>query len=199
MESYPSILSYLHDPELPPLLIENFFRAAFDYADARPWTRLEARSAFPILLSFEATAPPVRRMAMILGGEHSGGDVQGLVLCDELPEPEVGTYAVPALTVLFAGSPDPELDLTWRGRPLPRSRTGLLAWPTVHEGIDRVRAPRRSELLMMTLGLRSVRVFLATYPSALLDDGAVCPHRIEVDIDGLPGRTRVRASSASWT
>ena len=48
----PSILSYLHDPDLPPELIERFFRAALDYADARPWARLCPAAHFPILLDF---------------------------------------------------------------------------------------------------------------------------------------------------
>jgi hypothetical protein len=181
----PSILSYLHDPDLPPELVETFFRAALDYADARPWARLQPAAQFPILLEFAEPEPGARRLAMILGGEGSGGDALGLVLVEDLPGEEDG-MAHPALTVLYAGYPEPDMaPIRWRGRPLPRSRAGLLPWPTVHDVDDRVRAPRRAELGMLTCGLLGVLRLLSDYPSPRLCDSDLHPHGCELQVDGL--------------
>lgn len=189
----PSILSYLRDPELPPDLIEAFFRAAIEYADARPWTRLLPAAHFPILLEFDE--PRARRLAMILGGEGSGGDALGLVLVEDLPGEDDG-MPHPALTVLYAGYPEPDMaPIRFQGRPLPRSRAGLLPWLTVHDVDDRVRAPRRQELAMMTGGLLGVLRFLGGYPSPRLDDNDLHPHGCELHVEGLPGDLRLRAST----
>lgn len=196
----PSILSYLHDPELPTSLIEGFFSAAIDYADAGPWDRLRHASHFPVLLEVrQAGARPQRRLAMILGGAGSGGDALGLVLVEDLPEVPEGGEAVlshPALTVLYAGYPDEDMaPLRWRGGVLPRSRAGLLPWPTVHDIDDRVRAPGRQELALLTAGLLVMNKFLRGYPDAMLDDHAPRLHRCEVTYEAAPERLRVGAST----
>ncbi|MCS6912710.1 MAG: hypothetical protein RMK29_17990 [Myxococcales bacterium] len=190
-----AILSYLVDPELPASLIEGFFRAAVEFADARPWGRLQPAASFPILLQYLDPPPEAQRLALMLGGAQSGGDALGLVLVQDLPQEEDGHLTHPALSVLYAGYPEHTMvPLRWRGRPLPRSRAGLLAWPTVHDVDGRVRAPRRQELEMLTCGLLAVLRFLDGYPSHALDDAAPHPHRCELTIEGLPGRVRVCAT-----
>lgn len=191
----PSILSYLVDPELPSGLIEDFFRAAVEFADARPWGRLQPAACFPILLHYLDPPPGAKRLAMMLGGGQSGGDALGLVLVEDLPPEEDGCLPHPALSVLYAGYPEHDMaPLRWRGRPLPRSRAGLLAWPTVHDVDGRVRAPRRQELEMLTCGLLAVLRFLDGYPSHALDDAAPHPHRCDLTLEGLSGRVRMRAT-----
>jgi hypothetical protein len=195
----PSILSYLHDPDLSPELIETFFRAALDYADARPWARLVPAAHFPILLEWSEPDPRARRLAMILGGEGSGGDALGLVLVEDLPGEADDGMPHPALTVLYAGYPEPDMaPIRWRGRPLPRSRAGLLPWPTVHDVDDRVRAPRCAELSMLTCGLLGVLRFLADYPSPRLDDADLHPHGCDVTVEGLPGRGSIRLRASTF-
>ncbi len=179
---------------MPPRLIEAFFRAAIEYAEEQPWSRLSPVSHFPLLLTFRLSTPsasdlsPTRRLAMIMGGEQSGGDALGLVLCEELPEAPGSAaegLSSPALTVIYAGYPDPGVQpILWRGEPLPRSRAGLLAWPTIHDVDGRVRAPRRAELLMLTSGLLAVRCFVAGYPGRTLDDNDPKPHRCEIAVEG---------------
>jgi hypothetical protein len=146
----PSILAYLSDPSVEPELIGAFFHTAIAYVDTLPWSHLTGESP-PILLDFYALDPPVCHLAMIVSG-----DALGLALVRGLPEPAAG-LSHPALTVLFAGYPDASCaPLRWRGQELPRSRAGLLAWPTVHDVDDRVRAPHRDELQLLTWGLFAV-------------------------------------------
>lgn len=189
----PSILSYLHDPSHPPALIEAFFAAALDYADAAPWARLSPSAHFPILLGFAGDAQPAHRLAMILGGEGSGGDAVGLVLVDDLPDEAAG-LTQPALAVIYAGYPEGDRPrLLLGGRPLPRSRAGLLPFPTVHDVDDRVRAPRQPELLMMLGGLLAVHAFLGSYPERALDDATALPHACQVTCALPPGRLVITA------
>lgn len=194
-----SILSYLDDPELPTALLESFFAAALEYADESPWRRLGPTAHFPILLTIRALraagAASLRRLALILGGAETGGDAIGLVLTDALfQETEVRSPS-PSLVVIYAGYPDADASpILWRGRPVPRTRLGLLPWPTVHDLDDRVRAPRRAEILLLTAGLLAVRRFVRSYPLRDLDDRTAQPHECDMEVNLAPGGYQVRAA-----
>jgi hypothetical protein len=65
----------------------------------------------------------------------------------------------------------------------------------VHEVDDRIRAPGREDLTMLTCGLLAVKGFLDGYPSRVLDDGDARRHEVELAVSGLPGAVRVCAST----
>lgn len=174
--------------------------AAIEFADDSPWRRLSPSAHFPILLTFRApdvspTGPGGRRLALILGGAETGGDTMGLVLTDGLFDSVPKSQESPSLVVIYAGYPDHDTSpILWRGRPLPRTRSGLLPWPTVHDAEDRVRAPRRTEIRLLTAGLLAVRRFLRSYPQRVLEDHGAHPHECDVDVNLPLGGIQVKAT-----
>lgn len=184
------ILSYLHDPAVPVALVRAFFRSARRFADAGPWNKLPADE--PIALDFSCgegptARRPLRRLGLLLADE----DAVGLVLADESLD------AAPAVSVLFAGYPQPDLGpILWEGAPLPRSRAGLLPWPTVHEPGGLVRGVRPEELTLLVGALELLACFTEDHPG-MDDGGALRPHRCELVLsqhDALGDYTHLRAS-----